>query len=140
MNKKTIRIVFAIVIIICVGLFVYQYYNYRIKKAEVSKKAIELLNQVNYVKLDSNINVFNIREQQRQLDLITSTLKKVDILKVCVGDRPGVYKSRQDIIAVLNDGTELEIFLYTGDWSFSIETIKGWHFRTECWLESVSFE
>ena len=138
MNKKKIRIVFTIVIVICIGLFISQCYKYKIKKAEVSKKAIEILKQINYVKIDSNINVFDIRELQRQLDLITLNLKKVDILKVYIGDRPNFYKSRQDIIAVLNDGTEVAIFLYTGDWSFSIETIKGWHFRTDIWLEPVT--
>ena len=138
MIKKNIGIIFSILIVIYAILFGYQYYNYRIRKMEVSKEVVEILNQINYVKIDSNINVFDVRKLQRQLDLITSTLKKVDILKVCIGNRPVFYKGRQDIIAILNDGTEVKIYLYSGDWSFSIETIKGWHFKTECWLQEIN--
>ncbi len=99
---------------------------YKTKQNKVSILAKELLSQIEYIKG---------REDDVRL---IETLKNVRLFKVFSGNKPRLYKAQDKIIAVLNDGTELGIILYTGDWSFSIETIDGWYFRTENWLKPIN--
>ena len=139
-KKKIIIISFIICLIITVSIFCgYKLKQYKIKQLETFELAKEILSQINYVKmLDDKYRY--IEPDKESLDFITATLKKTDELKIMRGFKPGLYKTRQDVTAVLRDGTEVDIYLYTGDWSFSIETIKDWHFKTGCWLQPATFE
>ena len=132
-NNNIVIISFIICLLIIVSIFC----SYKIKQLETFELAKEILSQINYVKMKEDKY---IESDKKRLDYIVATLKKIDELEVRRGFKPRIYKSRQDVTAVLNNGTEVDIYLYTGDWSFSIETIKDWHFKTDCLIQTATFE